>query len=75
MAKTRHRRRSLLYFLRHVYIVVGLVLVWRGVWYVLDGVDKWLLGDSHVWTALLGIVAGVLVLFLPDHDLKEIEKL
>lgn len=59
----------------NVSIVVGLVLIWRGIWYALDAVDKWLFGNSHFWTALLGIVLGLLILYLPDKDLKEIEKL
>lgn len=66
---------SLLKFLKVFSVVVGLVLVWRGIWYVLDGLDLVFFGGSHVWTALGGIVAGLLILYLPDKDLKEIEKL
>jgi hypothetical protein len=55
--------------------VLGLVLVWRGVWYLLDGVDVWLFGGSHTLSALLGIGIGIAILYVPDHDLKEIEKL
>lgn len=32
-------------------------------------------GGSHAWTALGGIIIGFLILYLPDKDLKEIEKL
>ncbi len=60
---------------RYLTIVIGLVLVWRGIWYVLDELDKLLFGGSHLLTALLGIVFGMLLLYLPDKDLKEIEKL
>lgn len=63
------------YFARNISIVLGLVLMWRGTWYVLDGLDKWLFGGSHTYTAVLGIVAGLVILYLPDHDLKEISKL
>lgn len=42
---------------------------------MLDGVDIWLFGGSHAWTALGGIFLGLLVLYLPDRDLKEISKL
>lgn len=66
---------TLRYVLENVSIVVGLVLIWRGIWYVLDGVDEWLFGGSHTWTAVLGIVVGLVVLYLPDKDLKEIGKL
>ncbi len=63
------------YFTRNISIVLGLVLMWRGTWYVLDGLDKWLFGGSHTYTAVLGIIAGLLILYVPDHDLKEISKL
>lgn len=56
-------------------IIVGVVLVWRGIWYVLDEIDKLFFGGSHAWTAVIGIVIGLVILYLPDHDLKEIEKL
>lgn len=70
------RRPSLLRLLvKNIPIVLGLVLVWRGVWYVLDGIDLWLFGGSHTFSAVLGIAIGIAILYIPDHDLKEIEKL
>jgi hypothetical protein len=63
------------YFARNISIVIGLVLIWRGIWYTLDGLDQLLFGGSHVWTAVGGVVLGLLILYLPDKDLKEIEKL
>ena len=62
-------------FARDISIVLGLVLVWRGIWHALDDIDKWFFGGSHFWTSLAGIVLGLLILYLPDKDLKEIEKL
>lgn len=66
---------TLRYLAKNISIVVGLVLIWRGIWYTLDGLDKWFFGGNHIWTALGGIVIGLLILYLPDKDLKEIEKL
>lgn len=66
---------NLHYLAQNIFIVIGVVLVWRGIWYVLDEMDKWLFGGSHVWTALAGIIIGLIVLYLPDKDLKEIGKL
>ena len=60
---------------KDVSIVIGLVLIWRGIWYVLDEFDKWFFNSSHVWTAVGGILVGLIILYLPDGDLKEIEKL
>jgi len=66
---------TLQYLAKNISIVIGLVLVWRGVWYVLDGIDKWLFDGSHTWTALVGIIVGLIILYIPDKNLKEIEKL
>lgn len=62
-------------FVKALSVVIGLVLIWRGIWYVLDGLDYWLFNGSHTWTAVGGIIAGLIILYLPDKDLKEIEKL
>jgi hypothetical protein len=64
-----------LYFMRTFSIVVGLVLIWRGIWYVLDAIDLWFLNGSHIFTAVGGIILGLFILYWPDKDLKEIEKL
>ncbi|MBU1202464.1 hypothetical protein KKH39_00205 [Patescibacteria group bacterium] len=66
---------TLSYLTNNLLIVVGLVLIWRGIWYVLDGIDKAFFGDNHFWTSLGGIILGLAVLYLPDKDLKEISKL
>lgn len=72
---TRMTLKALLKFLRTFSIVTGLVLIWRGLWYVLDWIDLTYFANQHVWTAVGGIVLGLLILYIPDHDLKEIEKL
>lgn len=63
------------YFAKNISIVVGLVLIWRGIWYVLDFIDLTVFGDQHIFTALGGIIVGLMILYLPDKDLKELEKL
>jgi len=63
------------YFAHNISIVIGLVLVWRGIWIFLDGIDRFFFGDDYVISAGVGIVIGLLILYLPDRDLKEIEKL
>lgn len=71
--KTEHK--SLRYFVRTFSIVVGLVLIWRGIWHILDYVERIYFGGELLITGIVGIVAGLLMLYIPDHDLKEIEKL
>ena len=63
------------HFLRTLFIVVGIVLVWRGIWYALDALDMQLFGGSHAWTAVGGVILGLIILYVPNKNLKEIEKL
>jgi len=63
------------YFAKNLSIVVGLVMIWRGIWYTLDYLDIAFFGGSHTYTAIGGIVLGLIILFAPDGDLKEISKL
>ncbi len=73
MRKEKHK--DFRYFVRTLSIVVGLVMIWRGIWHVLDVVEALYFGGDLFWTGLAGIIIGVLLLYIPDHDLKEIEKL
>ena len=66
---------TLSYLAKNLAIVIGLVLIWRGIWHVLDGVDVYILGGNRMITAIGGIIVGLLILYLPDKDLKEIQKL
>lgn len=66
---------TLRYFVQNLSIVIGLVLIWRGIWYVLDEADILFFGGSHAYTAIGGIILGLIILYLPDGDLKEIQKL
>ncbi|MEX0910465.1 MAG: hypothetical protein WDZ73_01790 [Candidatus Paceibacterota bacterium] len=63
------------YFVHNLFIVIGLLLIWRGVWYVLDTIDVIFLAGNHIWSAVGGIILGLFILYIPDKDLKEIEKL
>ena len=75
-ATKSHRSLSLLqYFSRSLSIVTGLVLIWRGIWYIFDYFDTVFFNDNHIPLAIAGIILGLLILYLPDKDLKEIEKL
>lgn len=63
------------YFAKNFSIAIGLVLIWRGIWYILDGLDQWFFGGSHALTALGGIIIGIIILYLPDKDLRNLERL
>lgn len=62
------------YFIRNLNIVIGLVLIWRGIWHVLDIIEA-AIGINRLASSVLGIVIGLVLLYAPDHDLKEIQKL
>ena len=63
------------YFAKNFIAVAGIVLIWRGIWHILDEVDSTVFGGNKIFTAVGGIIAGFILLYLPDRDLKEIEKL
>ncbi|PIR41565.1 MAG: hypothetical protein COV31_00445 [Candidatus Yanofskybacteria bacterium CG10_big_fil_rev_8_21_14_0_10_46_23] len=69
------KKNLFVYFGKNLSIVISLVLIWRGVWYILDFFDEIVLNNSHIYTAVGGIILGLVILYLPDKDLKEIEKL
>lgn len=73
MADKKHK--DFKYFVKTLSIVVGLVLIWRGLWHILDYIELTYFGGELFWTGLVGVAAGVLLLYIPDRDLKEIEKL
>lgn len=69
------KHKDFKYFVKTLAIIVGLVLVWRGIWHVLDYIEEEYFGGELLWTGLVGIIVGVVLLYAPDRDLKEIEKL
>ncbi len=71
----KKKYKGVLYFIRTLSIVVGLVLIWRGIWHLLDVFEHVYFGGELLWTSIVGIIIGILLLYIPDHDLKEIEKL
>lgn len=68
------KRNLIRYLAKNFTIVLSLVLIWRGIWYSLDYVDR-IFFNTHIYTAVGGIILGIILLYLPDKDLKEIEKL
>lgn len=66
---------DLKYFTKNISIAIGIILIWRGVWIVLDLIDKVIFGGNHIITAVGGIVVGIVVLYLPEKNLKALERL
>ncbi len=57
------------HFFGAILVVVGVVCVWRGVWNLLD---LYLFPGHPLLTNLVSISVGLLILYLPDKDLKEL---
>ena len=76
MRKTVKKKKSLVaYFAKNLNIVIGVVLIWRGIWHILDYTDILFFNGNRAWTAFGGIIVGLIMLYAPDHDLKELEKI
>jgi hypothetical protein len=63
------------YFTKSVVIALGLILIWRGVWYGLDLIDSLIFGGNHVVTVIIGIVVGFACIYLPERNLETLERL
>jgi len=73
--KRKIKKFTLADFIKDISIVFSLVLIWRGIWYLLDFIDAEFFGGIHAWTALGGVILGLVILYFPDKDLKELERL
>lgn len=73
MSRKRPARR--VHLAKSLSVVVGVVMIWRGIWHVLDRLDATVFRGETLYTALGGIVLGLLILYLPDGDVKELDKL
>ena len=63
------------YFTKNISVAIGIILIWRGTWIVLDLFDKVIFGGNHIITAILGIIMGIAILYLPEKNLKALERL
>lgn len=71
----RYKNFNIRYFASNLSLVIGLVLIWRGVWALVDLIDKYVFNGATIYTAIGGVIIGLLILYLPDDDLKELQKL
>lgn len=57
------------YFFRNLLVVLGVVMVWRGIW---DLLDYYFFPGNQLLSDVLSIVIGVLILYLPDSNIDEL---
>lgn len=60
------------YFADKFLVVLGVVLIWRGIWYLLDFLDIYFFEESHTLSAIIGVIVGFILLYWPDKNLDEI---
>jgi hypothetical protein len=73
MIRRKHHRVS--YFASSFAVVLGIILIWRGIWYLLEWIDMQIFGGTHIISIIGGIILGFAILYLPDKDLSELRKL
>jgi hypothetical protein len=66
------KKFTLNYLFENIASVLGVVLIWRGIWMALDYLDGWIFGGSHFWTAMIGVLLGLIILFAINKDLKHL---
>ena len=57
------------HFVRNLVIAIGVVLVWRWVWHL---ADVYLLPQHPVWSSIVSLIVGILILYLPDGTLEHL---
>lgn len=50
-------------------VVIGVVLVWRGIWHI---ADMYLLPDNDLYSSIAGIIIGIMLLLVDDLRLNEL---
>jgi len=56
-------------FFSMILVVTCVVLIWRGIWNLLD---MFFFTNHPILSNLIGILIGVIVLYLPDKDIKDL---
>lgn len=55
--------------------VTGVVLVWRGIWLILDTIDILLFHGMHALTGIVGVCVGMMILWRHHKNFDELRKL
>lgn len=57
---------------RSLYVALGVVLIWRGAWILMDKFEYLFFGQETAAIAVLSIILGIVLLFKHDHKLDEL---
>lgn len=56
-------------FFRTLVVAIAVIFIWRGAWNLMD---MYLFPETPVVSNIIGVVIGLMLLYLPDGDLKEL---
>ena len=65
--------RLLRQIINSIYVLLGVVFVWRGVWVILDVIDHRFFGGNDELFALGLILIGIGLLYLHDHRYDKLD--
>lgn len=60
-------KRLLRLMANSLYVILGVVFVWRGAWVILDVIDHRWFGGNNVTFAIALIAVGIGLMYLHDH--------
>lgn len=63
------KQKPIRHILTRLVDVFAIVLLWRGIWVILDQVDKAKFGGNHIGSAIVGIIVGSIILYFVDRDI------
>lgn len=72
MSLLKHKPSLLKVLRESLLMILGAILIWRGVWILLDLFDNRFLGGTHVWSSVVGIIIGVILVYFADRDLEDV---
>lgn len=72
---SKEAQRNIRHLTSSFSTVLGVVLVWRALWYTFDYIDIEIFGGYSPITVMGSFITGVLLLYLPDKNLEELRKL
>ena len=72
MSIIKHKPPFSVVFRESLMVLIAAVLIWRGIWVLLDLVDERFFGGSHVLSAIIGIAIGGVMVYFADRDLEDL---
>jgi hypothetical protein len=72
MSLLKHKSSFVKILRESLLMILGAILIWRGVWILLDLFDSRFFGGTHVWSSLAGIMIGVIMVYFADRDLEDV---